>query len=159
MSNAARRPFLGLSRVSRTGRVCVSTALLAASLLGMAARAEVPPMSDAAMQSAAELIATGIVTGVSEKDETSYPARGQKLVTGTWTITIDVEAVEKGRLAPGETAVRFTGERNVAVPKGWLGGTNTLRLTPQPGDEVKAYLVSESGGWRLIHHLGLWIRR
>ena len=116
-------------------------------------------MSDADMQSAAELIATGIVINVSEKDETSYPARGQKLVRETWTITMNVEAVEKGQLAPGESAIRFTGERNVAVPKGWLGGTNTLRLTLQPGDEVKAYLIREAGGWRLFHHLGLWMRR
>ena len=140
-------------------RARVATALLAASLLGATARAEVPPLSDAAMQSAADLIATGIVTGVAEKDETSYPAPGQKLVTGTWTITMTIEAVEKGRLAPGETAIRFTGERNVAVPKSWLGGTNTLRLTLQPGDEVKAYLIRESGGWRLFDHFGLWMQR
>ncbi len=154
-----RRLSLRLSQIPRAGRACVATALLAASHLGATARAEVPPISDAAMQSDAELIATGIVTGVSEQDQTSYPAPGQKLVTGTWTITMDVEAVEKGRLAPGETVVRFTGERNVAVPKGWLGGTNTLRLTPLPGDEVKAYLIREPGGWQLFHHDGLWLRR
>ena len=93
-----RRLSPSLSRILRAGRARVATALLAISHLGATARAEVPPMSDAAMQSVAELIATGFVTGVSEQDETSYPALGQQLVTGTWTITMDVEAVDKGRL-------------------------------------------------------------
>lgn len=116
-------------------------------------------MSDSDMQSAAELIATGIVTGVSEQDEVSYPSRGQKLVTGRWTISLSVGTIEKGRLTSGERNLRFTGERNVVVPNSWLGGTNTLRLTPQVGDEVKVYLVRTAGEWRLIHHLGLWLRR
>jgi hypothetical protein len=128
-------------------------------LADTAAWAEVPPISDADMRSAAELIATGFVTEVAERDEVSYPARGQKLVTGHWTVTLRVGTIEKGQLAPGEKNLRFTGERNVVVPKSWVGGSNTLRLTPQVGDEAKVYLVRAGGGWRLFHHLGLWLRR
>ena len=55
--------------------------------------------------------------------------------------------------------MRFTGERNVSIPHGWFGGTNTLRLTPMVGDEVRAYLVQSDGEWQLFHHRGLWLRR
>ena len=116
-------------------------------------------MSDADLQSRAELIVTGYVTNVTERDDVSYPAKGQRLVTGNWTVTLHVEAVEKGQLAAGREEVRFTGYRNIAVPQGWVGGTNTLRLTPMVGDEVKAYLMNSEGEWRLFHHLGLWVRR
>ena len=155
-----RRLSPSLSRIPRAGRACVVLILLAALCLGATARAEVPPLSDADMQSGAELIATEFVTGVSEKDDTSYPVRGQKLVRGTWTITIQVETVEKAQLAPGDKQVSLTAERNVAVPKGWLGGTDRFRLTLQPGDEVKLYLGrGKAGDLQLIHHLGLWMCR
>jgi hypothetical protein len=133
--------------------------LLHVWLAGAAARAEVPPISDAGLQSGAGLVVTGYVTAVTERDDVSHPAPGQKLVVGHWTVTLRVEAVEKGQLPPGDGQLRFTGERNVSVPHGWLGGTNTLRLTPMVGDEVRAYLVRSDGGWQLFHHLGLWLRR
>ncbi|MGI4800683.1 MAG: hypothetical protein ACRYG8_43005 [Janthinobacterium lividum] len=148
------------ARLRMRSRASLACAALAVSLLAhWPARAEVPPMSDSALEAAADLVVTGVVTALSEKDETSYPARGQKLVTAHYTVTLQVEAVEKGRqFAPAET-LRFTAERNVTVPRSWLGGTNTLRLTLLPGDEVKAYLLQQSGEWRLFHHQGLWVRR
>ncbi|WP_442680421.1 hypothetical protein ACSBM8_04285 [Sphingomonas sp. ASY06-1R] len=161
MADLVRRldSFSRLRGRSRIGWAGAAMAVMLVCLAGTTARAELPPMSDAAMQSAAELIATGIVTAVSERDDVSYPAKGQKLVTGHWTVTVSVGSIEKGRLAPGEKNLRFTGSRNVVVPKSWVGGTNTLRLTPQVGDEVKVYLERTDGEWRLFHHLGLWLRR
>ena len=157
MVDVVRR--LGSLSRARVRWAVATMALMLVCLVGTASWAEVPPISDADMRSAAELIATGIVTAVSERDEVSYPSQGQKLVTGHWTITLSVGTIEKGQLASGERNLRFTGERNVVVPKPWVGGSNTLRLTPQVGDEVKVYLVRTAGEWRLFHHLGLWLRR
>ena len=70
-------------------------------LVSATARAEVPPISDADLQSGAELIVTGFVTNVTERDDVSYPAKGQRLVVGHWTVTLHVEAIEKGELTPG----------------------------------------------------------
>lgn len=160
MTNGRAAAPSAWTRTRTRSRASLAGAALAASLLAhWPAGAEVPPMSDSALEAAADLVVTGVVTAVSEKDETSYPARGQKLVTAHYTVTLQVEAVEKGRqLAPAET-LRFTGERNVVSPRSWLGGTNTLRLTLLPGDEVKAYLAQRSGEWHLLHHQGLWLRR
>ncbi len=141
----------------RLGRAAV--AFLLVWLVSATARAEVPPISDADLQSGAELIVTGYVTNVTERDDVSYPAKGQRLVVGRWTVTLHMEAVEKGQLPPGNKELRFTGYRNIVVPRGWVGGTNTLRLTPRVGDEVKVYLTRSEDDWQLFHHLGLWLRR
>jgi len=124
-------------------------------------RAEVPPVSDAQLATDATLIATGRITAVSERDESSYPGERMAgaLVTAHYTVTMEVISVEKGSLSPADYSLQFTGYSNTHVPAHWVGGTNTMRLDLRSGDEIKVYLRQEGDHWVLFHHLGLWLRR
>lgn len=144
--------------------------------IAISARAEVPPMSDEQLTDRADLIATGYVDSVVERDEVQYPAEETversavdrligffsprpKLVTANYTITMEVVQVDKGMLPPGEHRIQFTGRQNVQTPEHWMGGANTLRLQLQSGDTIKVYLAREDNQWVLFHHMGLWLRR
>lgn len=124
-------------------------------------RAEVPPVSDAQLADDATLIATGFVTTVSNRDDTSYPGgrMAGALVTTHYTVTMEVSHVEKGSLSSSDHSLQFTGSFNTRVPAHWVGGTNTMRLEVRPGDEIKVYLRREGDHWVLFHHSGLWLRR
>ena len=131
-------------------------------VLALTVYAEVPPMSDKQLTNQAALIATGYVKAVSVRDEVVHPNWSQhwvKLVTAYFTVTMEVENVEKGALAPGEHQIQFTGYRNVETPRHWVGGTNTLRLDLRTGDTIKVYLQREQNQWVLFHHMGIWLRR
>ena len=122
--------------------------------------AEVPPISDEQLANQATLIVTGFITAISERDETTHPSKDSRatLVTADYTVTMTVETVEKGNLPHNNHTLQFTGYRNIHVPVHWMGGTNTLRLDLQAGDEIKVYLEGKEGHWALFHHMGIWLR-
>ncbi|MDP9651532.1 hypothetical protein [Paraburkholderia caledonica] len=82
-----------------------------------------------------------------------------KLVTANYTVTMEVDQIEIGELPPGEHRIQFTGWQNVKTPPHWMGGSNTLRLPLQSGDEIKVYLERHDNQWVLFHHMGIWMRR
>ncbi|KFG97190.1 hypothetical protein GQ56_0111575 [Burkholderia paludis] len=156
-------------------RFCIAIASTV-MMLAMPVRAEVPPMSDDQLASQADLIATGYVDSVVEHDEVRYPDEESversavdalvdffrprpRLVTAIYTVTMEVQQIDKGALPPGERRLQFTARENVQTPKHWMGGTNTLRLSLQSGDTIRVYLERNDDQWVLFHHMGLWLRR
>lgn len=154
-------------------RIAVIGAMLP---IAIPAYPEVPPLSDEQLTEHADLIVTGYVESMTERDEVRYPVEmgveqsafeklveffgpRPKLVSAIYTVTVNVEQVEKGELPSGEQRIQFTGQCNVVTPKHWMGGTNTMRVSLQPGDGVKVYLERDGDHWRLFHHMGLWMRR
>jgi hypothetical protein len=154
-------------------RLCIAV-ISAVMLTAASAQAEVPPMSEERLAEHAELIATGYVETVVEHDDVQYPDDAgnrstldaivslfegrPKLVTATYTVTMEVEHLDKGTLAPGEHQIQFTGFQNKETPAHWMGGANTLRLHLEPGDTIKVYLDREGDTWALFHHMGIWLR-
>jgi hypothetical protein len=159
--------------LATTGFFVLLTSLVL--VIAIPAHAVVPPMSEDQLTERAELIATGYVDSVTEHDEVQYPVDDAdelsiadrlvglfkpraKLVTAIYTITMEVEHVDKGELPPGEHQIQFRGFQNVKTPEHWMGGADTLRLHLQPGDTIKVYLDREGDKWALFHHMGIWLR-
>ena len=148
-------------------RRCLSLhyrALFVVGLLGTmvapwSARAIPPPLTDEQLSSSADLIATGTVRSIKERDEVSHPGVGAErgtLVIAHLTVAVEVQGVEKGSVPGASRTIRLITEQIKSKPEGWVGGP----LSPpdlRVGNRVKVFLVQDKAVWAPINGQGIQV--
>ena len=147
----------GKSRGRRTSlhcRVLLAAVVLGAGVAAWPARAIPPPLTDEQLVASADLIATGTVQGIKERDEVSHPYDGSRyrtMVMAYLTVTVRVQGMEKGSMPPGNRTVCFIVEQFKVRPKDMVGGPISppdLRV----GNRVKVFLPSNEAGCARIYN-------
>ncbi|MGJ4854821.1 hypothetical protein ACN6KF_000755 [Labrys sp. La1] len=136
----------------------------AMAVIGTAAPAAIPDMSQAALTAEADLILTGrsvaataakkVPEWVKRRDDISFFERGA-FVDEVFTLTIEVGTVEKGSRALTGQRIEAQGWRAYGRPSGWAGPGGTIRDLPADGTRIKVWLKQEEGRWQLLSPSGL----